>query len=103
MGMCADGWCCGWIGDGVVHKMTDKQWDTILALHTKAPFWMVRAAAKYFRVRDSEDRSIINISSTSGLHGNACASPFLPYSPRYMLKLTLTKPFPRIEARPTMP
>ena len=51
--------------------MTDKQWDTILALHSTAPFKLVRAAAPYFRVKDGEPRNIINISSTSGVNGNA--------------------------------
>lgn len=51
--------------------MTDKQWDTIIALHNTAPFKLVRAAAPYFRVKDGEPRNIINISSTSGIHGNA--------------------------------
>jgi 3-oxoacyl-[acyl-carrier protein] reductase len=61
----------GYTWDGVIHKMTDKQWDTIVALHCTAPFKIVRAAAPYFRVKDGEPRNIINISSTSGLHGNA--------------------------------
>lgn len=51
--------------------MTDKQWDTIMDLHTKAPFQLVRAAAPYFRVKDGEPRCVVNISSTSGIHGNA--------------------------------
>ena len=51
--------------------MTDKQWDTIIALHNTAPFRLVRAAAPYFRVKDGEPRNIINISSTSGINGNA--------------------------------
>lgn len=51
--------------------MTDKQWDTIIALHGTAPFKLVREAAPYFRVKDGEPRNIINISSTSGVHGNA--------------------------------
>ena len=51
--------------------MTDKQWDTIIALHNTAPFKLVRAAAPYFRVKDGEPRNIINISSTSGINGNA--------------------------------
>ena len=51
--------------------MTDKQWDTILAVHNTAPFRLVRTAAPYFRVKDGEPRCIINISSTSGTHGNA--------------------------------
>lgn len=61
----------GYTYDGVIHKMSDKQWDTIMDLHTKAPFQLVRAAAPYFRVKDGEPRSIVNISSTSGIHGNA--------------------------------
>ncbi|KAK5286802.1 hypothetical protein LTR16_004042 [Cryomyces antarcticus] len=61
----------GYTWDGVIHKTTDKQWDTIIALHNTAPFKLVRAAAPYFRVKDGEPRNIINISSTSGLHGNA--------------------------------
>jgi len=52
-------------------QTTDKQWDTILALHNTQPFKLVRAAAPYFRVKDGEPRNIVNISSTSGLHGNA--------------------------------
>ena len=51
--------------------MIDKQWDTMLAVHNTAPFKLVRAAAPYFRVKDNEPRNIINISSTSGVHGNA--------------------------------
>jgi len=61
----------GYTWDGVIHKMTDKQWDNIIALHNTAPFKLVREAAPYFRVTDGEPRSIINISSTSGVHGNA--------------------------------
>jgi len=61
----------GYTWDGVIHKTTDKQWDTILKLHNTQPFKLVRAAAPYFRVKDGEPRNIVNISSTSGLHGNA--------------------------------
>jgi 3-oxoacyl-[acyl-carrier protein] reductase len=80
----------GFTWDGVIHKVclpiysflfdcidangikiTDKQWETMLAVHNTAPFKLVRAAAPYFRVKDKEPRSIIQISSTSGIHGNA--------------------------------
>ncbi|KAJ5155494.1 hypothetical protein N7492_008297 [Penicillium capsulatum] len=61
----------GFTWDGVIHKMTDKQWETMLAVHNTAPFRLVRAAAPYFRVKDQEPRVVINISSTSGIHGNA--------------------------------
>jgi 3-oxoacyl-[acyl-carrier protein] reductase len=82
----------GFTWDGVIHKVrfpllprkqslfltrgtkkqtTDKQWDTIMSLHVSAPFKLIRNAAPYFRVKDKAPRNIINISSTSGLHGNA--------------------------------
>ena len=49
----------------IVHR------ETMLAVHGTAPFRLVRTAAPYFRVKDGEPRCIINISSTSGTHGNA--------------------------------
>ncbi|KAG9760329.1 NAD(P)-binding protein, partial [Aureobasidium melanogenum] len=61
----------GFTWDSVIHKTTDKQWDTIMSLHVGAPFKLIRNAAPYFRVKDNAPRNIINISSTSGLHGNA--------------------------------
>lgn len=61
----------GYTWDGVIHRMTDKQWETIIAVHNTAPFRLVRTAAPYFRVKDGEKRCIVNISSTSGTHGNA--------------------------------
>ncbi|KAF2837698.1 3-oxoacyl-reductase [Patellaria atrata CBS 101060] len=61
----------GYTWDAVIHKMSDKQWSNIIDLHTTGPFRIIRAAAPYFRVKDGESRSIVNISSTSGTHGNA--------------------------------
>lgn len=61
----------GYTWDGVIHKMSDKQFDTILQLHAGAPFRLIRQAAPYFRVKDGQPRCIVNISSTSGTHGNA--------------------------------
>ncbi|KIW78543.1 hypothetical protein Z517_08381 [Fonsecaea pedrosoi CBS 271.37] len=61
----------GFTWDSVIHKMTDEAWKTIIDLHCTAPFMLVRAAAPYFRVADGERRCIINISSVSGIHGNA--------------------------------
>lgn len=66
--------------------MTDQQWDTMLAVHNTAPFRLVRAAAPYFRVKDQEPRVIINISSTSGIHGNAYVTPKL-FQPNPILSL----------------
>lgn len=69
----------GYTWDGMLHKMSDKQWDAMMAVHLAAPFRLVRAAAPHMRdaakrERDdghaAEPRSIVNVSSTSGLHGN---------------------------------
>lgn len=69
----------GYTCDGMSHKMVDEQWDAILAIHLTAPFRMIRAATPYMREPAKEEmkaggpiepRCIINISSTSGLHGN---------------------------------
>lgn len=37
----------GFTFDGMIHKINDKQWDLMLAVHQTAPFKIIRAAAKY--------------------------------------------------------
>jgi 3-oxoacyl-[acyl-carrier protein] reductase len=70
----------GYTWDGVVHKMTDEQWDAILDVHLKAPFRVLRAAqpviaAAVQRTRAAGGavpcRKVVNISSVAGLSGNA--------------------------------
>ena len=70
----------GFTWDGVIHNMSDKQWQAIIDCHATAPFRLIRAAAPYMRdaakkelmdLQAPADRCIINVSSTSGLHGNA--------------------------------
>lgn len=70
----------GYTWDGVIHKMSDEQFDAMLDVHLKAPFRIVRAAAEYLRGeakkameagRRPPCRKIINVSSTSGVAGNA--------------------------------
>lgn len=70
----------GYTWDGVLHKMTDEQWDAIIAVHLTAPFKIIRAAVPYMRevakkemkeTGSAKARKIINISSTSGTRGNA--------------------------------
>jgi 3-oxoacyl-[acyl-carrier protein] reductase len=70
----------GFTWDGMVHRMDDQQWQRVLDVHATAPFRMIRAAAKHLRAPAKEERRagepfsrnrcIVNISSTSGLHGN---------------------------------
>ena len=56
----------------MLHTMPDDAYDVIMKVHVRAPFRLIRAAAPYFRVKNGppENRTIINVSSTSGLHGN---------------------------------
>ena len=70
----------GYTWDGVIHKMTPAQWDAMLAVHATAPFRLIQAAAPHMRDAAKKEmdaggparpRCIINVSSTSGTHGNA--------------------------------
>jgi 3-oxoacyl-[acyl-carrier protein] reductase len=69
----------GYTWDGVVHKMTDEQFQAMLDIHTIVPFRVIRAlapawreAAKAEREKGEEYfRKIVNISSISGTMGNA--------------------------------
>ena len=69
----------GYTWDNVIQKMSDEQWEDILAVHLTAPFRILRAAADFIREtakKEAEEgkqvfRKIVNISSTSGIYGNA--------------------------------
>jgi 3-oxoacyl-[acyl-carrier protein] reductase len=70
----------GYTWDGVLHKMTDEQWQAMLDVHLTAPFRIIRAASEYLREtakreREAEGRAaarkIVNVSSTTGTRGNA--------------------------------
>ena len=64
----------GFTWEAVVHKMTDQQWEAMLAVHLTAPFRLIRAAAPFFRDAAKEEkaagkiinRKIINVSSLAG-------------------------------------
>ncbi|KNC96395.1 uncharacterized protein SPPG_08294 [Spizellomyces punctatus DAOM BR117] len=60
----------GFTYDGMMHRMSDKQWEIMLSVHNTAPFRIVRAAAPHMRINSEEPRTIVMVSSTSGLHGN---------------------------------
>ena len=69
----------GYTWDGMAHKISDEQWHAILEVHLSAPFRMIRAAAPHLREAAAAElesgsgpgnRCIVNVSSTSGLHGN---------------------------------
>ena len=75
----------GYTWDGVLHKMSDEQWDAILAIHLTAPFKLIRATVPYMReiakkeikeTGSAKTRKIINVSSTSGTRGNVGQSNY---------------------------
>ncbi|GAA5911322.1 SDR family NAD(P)-dependent oxidoreductase [Sporobolomyces salmoneus] len=64
----------GFTFDKMLHTTSDDVFRLILEVHCVAPFRIVREAAPYMRGKKPEDlaknKSIVNVSSTSGLHGN---------------------------------
>ncbi len=69
----------GYTWDGVVHRMTDEQFQAMLDIHTIVPFRVIRAIAPHWRDAAKAEqaegrevfRKIVNISSVSGTMGNA--------------------------------
>ena len=69
----------GYTIDGMVHKMTDEQFQRMLDIHAVVPFRVCRAAAPYLREPAKLEREkgvevfrkIVNVSSISGTMGNA--------------------------------
>ncbi|CAE6430397.1 hypothetical protein ACGC1H_001221 [Rhizoctonia solani] len=65
----------GFTFDKMIHTMNDESFDLIMKIHVRAPFRLVRAAAPHLRLKGDAakavpNRSIVNVSSVSGLHGN---------------------------------
>ncbi len=69
----------GYTLDGPIHKMTDEQFQAMLDIHNVVPFRVLRAAAPHLREPAKKEREegnevfrkIVNVSSTSGMNGNA--------------------------------
>ena len=69
----------GYTWDSVIQKMTDEQFQAIMDVHVTAPFRILRAAAEPIRTFAKAEqaqgrevfRKVVNISSVSGLAGNA--------------------------------
>ena len=74
----------GYTWDSVIQKMSDEQWYAILDVHLTAPFRVLRAFQQYLRTAVDEERKkgtrvvrkVVNISSTSGVNGNAGQSNY---------------------------
>jgi 3-oxoacyl-[acyl-carrier protein] reductase len=69
----------GYTWDGVVHKMSDEQFQAMLDIHTVVPFRITRALAPHWREAAKREagegrevfRKIVNVTSISGTMGNA--------------------------------
>lgn len=69
----------GYTYDGMIHKMSDEQWQAMLDCHLTAPFRILREASLHWREWAKTEaasgtpkpRKVVNVSSTSGVAGNA--------------------------------
>lgn len=58
----------GNLRDGLFHKMTEEEFDAVIAVHLKGTFNVSRAAAPFFKAQASG--AYVHMTSTSGLVGN---------------------------------
>lgn len=63
--------CPGFCFDSALHKMDEAKFDIVMKMHNYVPFRTIQALAEHWMDPSNKDspKSIINISSTSGLHG----------------------------------
>jgi NAD(P)-dependent dehydrogenase (short-subunit alcohol dehydrogenase family) len=64
----------GILRDAMITKMTEQDWDSVLAVHLKGTFSMTRHACEYWQNESKEGRqrkaAIVNTVSSAGLQGN---------------------------------
>lgn len=58
----------GILRDRILHRMTEEEWDAVIAVHLKGSFNMTSNAAPIFK--EQQSGRFINFTSTSGLIGN---------------------------------
>jgi NAD(P)-dependent dehydrogenase (short-subunit alcohol dehydrogenase family) len=58
----------GILRDVMFHKMTEQDWDSVIAVHLRGSFNVTRASIELFR--EQEDGAYVLFTSTSGLIGN---------------------------------
>jgi NAD(P)-dependent dehydrogenase (short-subunit alcohol dehydrogenase family) len=58
----------GILRDKMFHKMSEDDWDAVIAVHLRGSYNVARAAVEYFR--DRENGNYVFFTSTSGLIGN---------------------------------
>ncbi|MGY0236464.1 SDR family oxidoreductase [Longispora urticae] len=58
----------GILRDNVLWKISDEDWEAVLAVHTGGTFRFTRACVPHFRAQGSG--RVVNVTSYTGLHGN---------------------------------
>ncbi len=58
----------GILRDGMFHKMSEADWDSVIAVHMRGTFNVCRATVEHFR--EQQEGSYVLFTSTSGLLGN---------------------------------
>ncbi len=58
----------GILRDGIFHRMSADDWNSVIAVHLNGSFFVSRAAAEQYRKQESG--AFVHITSTSGLIGN---------------------------------
>ncbi|KAL4863426.1 hypothetical protein BDV12DRAFT_206477 [Aspergillus spectabilis] len=63
----------GFCHDSAIHKMDEDKFDIIMKVHNYVPFRMTRALSGHWMdpANRAMPKTVINVSSTSGLHGSA--------------------------------
>ncbi|MEU6696760.1 3-oxoacyl-ACP reductase family protein [Pseudonocardia sp. NPDC046786] len=64
----------GVLRDGVLWKLTDDDYETVMAVHAGGTFRFTRAAVPRFRAQGSG--RVVNVTSYTGLHGNVGQSNY---------------------------
>ena len=58
----------GLLRDGIFHKMSREDWETVIQVHLNGSFFVSRAAARHFK--ENAGGAFVHMTSTSGLVGN---------------------------------
>jgi len=66
--------CAGILRDSIFHKMSERDWDSVIQVHLKGSFAVSRAAAEIFREQSSG--AFVHMTSTSGLIGNVAQANY---------------------------
>ena len=64
----------GILRDGMFHKMSEADWDSVIAVHLRGSFNVCRATIEHFR--EQQDGAYVLFTSTSGLLGNVGQSNY---------------------------